>query len=78
MIEKRIKFIQAELTKGCEEMSELSSGDETLALSVKGLESFHEVSESTGVLLIHQLFVQWNEFFKFVGLLTCNGKWTCM
>lgn len=76
MNEISIKSVQAELTEGCEEMSELSSGDETLALSVKGLECLHEVSESTGVLFIHQLFVQWNEFFKFVGLLTCNGK--CM
>lgn len=51
-------------------MSELSTGNEALSFTVEGLECFHEVGEGTCVLLVHQLLVQWNEFFEFVRLLT--------
>lgn len=51
-------------------MPQLSAGDETLSFSVEGLEGLHKVSESTCVLLLQQFFVQWNEFFEFIGFLT--------
>jgi hypothetical protein len=51
---------------------DLSGGDVTLTLAVKGLERLHEVGEGSSVLLIADSLVDGQNLLKFVLLLSCD------
>ncbi len=57
------------LTISGEDMSKLSSADESLAFTIEGFVGFHEIGKSTLLLLLNDGLVDWQEFVEFVLLL---------
>ena len=55
-------------------MPQFSSGNVTLSFPVESLESLHVVGERSLFQRVHDGFVDWKEFFKFVAFLTCMSS----